>query len=99
MVVIPHHGLQLETHRGFPPFVFFSSKRFVARKILQDVILNEGLRQWDVRYYLAAIRQTGPKSYALDVAYEVSTLTVNLLVIPDADSQNILPHYTVLRCI
>ncbi|TFK76558.1 hypothetical protein BDN72DRAFT_923582 [Pluteus cervinus] len=70
VVVIPQHGLQLETHCGFPPFVFFSSKRFVARKFLQDVIINEGLRRWDVRYYLAAIRQTGPESYELDVAYE-----------------------------
>jgi len=70
VVVIPLQGIQLETHRGLPPFILSSTRRFIPFKALQDVAINEGLRRWDVRYYLVVIKERGPKDFALDVAYE-----------------------------
>jgi len=80
VVVIAPHGIQLETHRGFPPsLVLSASRRFIPMSALQDFVINEGLRRWDARYYLAAIRKNGPNGFALQIAYE-----------------NILPHFPVL---
>jgi phosphatidylinositol glycan class H protein len=80
VIVIPPHGIQLETHRGFPPSrVLFVSRRFIPMFALQDFVINEGLRRWDVRYYLTAIQKTKPNTIVLEVAYE-----------------HILPHFPVL---
>jgi len=80
VIVIPPHGIQLETHRGFPPSLVLSvSRRFIPMTALQDFVINEGLRRWNVRYYLTAIQRKGPDDFALEVAYE-----------------NILPHFPVL---
>jgi len=80
VLVIPPHGIQLETHRGFPPSrVLFVSRCFIPTSSLQDFVINEGLRRWNVRYYLTAIQRTKPTDMTLQVAYE-----------------NILPHFPVL---
>lgn len=43
-------------------------------QLLQDFLINEGLRRWDVRYYLTAIKHSGTDRFTLEVAYEVSIL-------------------------
>jgi len=80
VIVIPPHGIQLETHRGFSPSrTLFSSRRFIPMPALQDFVINEGLRRWNVRYYLTAIQRIDSSNTTLQVAYE-----------------NILPHFPVL---
>jgi len=37
---------------------------------LQDFVINEGIRRWDVRYYLTAIKRSRTGHLTLDVAYE-----------------------------
>ncbi|KAI0053999.1 hypothetical protein FA95DRAFT_1480209 [Auriscalpium vulgare] len=69
ILVFPSHGIQLETHRGFPPYPLLASRRFIPILELQDLIINEGLRGWAVRYYLAAMYQP-PGPQRLAVAYE-----------------------------
>ncbi|KAF8319960.1 hypothetical protein DL93DRAFT_2044566, partial [Clavulina sp. PMI_390] len=58
------HGLQLETRFGFPPVHHFvlpsglvvSTKRsFIPLPSIKDIIINEALYGWNVRYYLAVI--------------------------------------------
>jgi len=43
---------------------------------LQDVIINEGLRGWNVRFYLAVVKKHPISGYTLDVVFEVSILIV-----------------------
>ena len=71
VLAIPSLGLQLETHRGIPGIPLFVSRRFIPAIYLQDVIINEGLRRWDVRYYLAAMQCSNEGGFNLKVAYEV----------------------------
>jgi len=60
VVVVAPHGIQLETHRGFPPSTVLSvSRRFIPASSLNDFVINEGLRRWSVRYYLVAIQKIG----------------------------------------
>ncbi|KII88622.1 hypothetical protein PLICRDRAFT_41813 [Plicaturopsis crispa FD-325 SS-3] len=70
VIVLPEHGIQLETHRGFPPWPLAVSRLFIPTSELLDFIINEGLRRWDVRYYLAAMKKTDTPGFALEVAYE-----------------------------
>ncbi|KAJ7632504.1 hypothetical protein FB45DRAFT_1026668 [Roridomyces roridus] len=80
VIVIPRHGIQLETHRGLPWFPAFTVKRrFIPLASLQDFVIHEGLKRWNVRYYLAAVQLSGSGEFKLHVAYE-----------------NILPHFPVL---
>ena len=51
---------------------FSVSRRFIPLASLRDVIINEGLRGWDVRYYLAAVKETPGSETSLEVAYQVS---------------------------
>lgn len=71
VLAIPSLGIQLETHRGLPNIPLFINRRFIPVFYLQDVIINEGLRRWDVRYYLAALQSTAEGGFTLKVAYEV----------------------------
>lgn len=71
VIVLPPHGVQFETHRGLPPFLLFSSRQFIPSDALQDVVINEGLRRWDVRYYLVAVKRFSPYDFKLIVAFEV----------------------------
>ncbi|KAF8628413.1 hypothetical protein AX15_003935 [Amanita polypyramis BW_CC] len=72
VVVLSSLGVQLETHWG-SPFIsrpLFTNRRFIPLCSLQDIIINEGLRRWDVRYYLALVNEKGPDIVSLEVAYE-----------------------------
>ncbi|KAI0692385.1 hypothetical protein BC835DRAFT_1416591 [Cytidiella melzeri] len=70
VLAIPYLGIQLETHRGLPNIPLFVSRRFIPAIYLHDFIINEGIRGWNVRYYLAAIQQTPHTNNTLEVAYE-----------------------------
>lgn len=73
VIIFAPHGIQLETHRGWSPsFVLSSSKRFIPTFTLREFVINEGLRGWNVRYYLVAIQQNNSDDLTLQVAYEVS---------------------------
>ncbi|KAG5727621.1 hypothetical protein E4T56_gene12308 [Termitomyces sp. T112] len=41
VIVIPAHGIQLETHRGLPGLRLFASRRFIGLTALQDVVIHE----------------------------------------------------------
>ncbi|KAJ7470652.1 hypothetical protein FB451DRAFT_1136043 [Mycena latifolia] len=80
VVVIPSHGIQLETHRGLPWFSpLIVTRRFIPFASLRDFIIHEGLSGWNVRYYLAAVRVSRSGDSQLHIAYE-----------------NILPHFAAL---
>ncbi|KAF8226893.1 hypothetical protein L208DRAFT_1366639 [Tricholoma matsutake] len=70
VVIFPPHGVQLESRHGLPALPLFTMRRFIPLTTLQDVVINEGLRRWDVRHYLATIKQVGPKSSMVEAAYE-----------------------------
>jgi phosphatidylinositol glycan class H protein len=71
ILVLPSYGIQFETHRGLPSLPFFVSRRFIPLTEVQDVLINEGLRRWDVRYYLAILYSPRPGGQRLEVAYQV----------------------------
>ncbi|KAF8212363.1 hypothetical protein K438DRAFT_1806405 [Mycena galopus ATCC 62051] len=80
VVVIPPHGIQLETHRGLPGFPPLTvTRQFIPLASLQDFVIHEGLSGWNVRYYLAAIRLSEDGEYQVHVAFE-----------------NIMPHFEIL---
>ncbi|TFK42693.1 hypothetical protein BDQ12DRAFT_676642 [Crucibulum laeve] len=68
-IVLPPHGIQLETHRGFPSVPLTITRRFIPFVALRDVVINEGLRRWNVNYHLLAISDSG-KGYGLDLFFE-----------------------------
>jgi len=70
VVILPPHGVQLESRHGLPSLPLFTLRRFIPLVTLQDVVINEGLRGWDVRHYLATIKQLDSKSSVVQVAYE-----------------------------
>lgn len=70
VLVIPPHGIQLETHRGFPSYPLFASRTFIPLTTFQNFIINEGLRRWDVRFYLAVLQKPSNTALHLEVAYE-----------------------------
>lgn len=74
VVIIPSHGIQLETHQGLKSRSLISSRRFIPFASLHNVVVNEGLYRWNVRYYLVAIRRVGAHGHRLEVAFEVSSL-------------------------
>lgn len=66
-------GVQLETHRGAAGVSLFVSRRFISWSSLEDFLINEGIRGWDIRYYLVAINRTSQSALQLAVAFEVSS--------------------------
>lgn len=73
--IIAFYGIQLETARGiripfFPPVSLMSRKRFIALPYIRDIVINEGLWGWNVRYYLCVIKDT-QKDLTLEVVFEV----------------------------
>ncbi|KAG1756519.1 uncharacterized protein EDB91DRAFT_1325549 [Suillus paluster] len=71
VLVFPAFGIQLETHRGYPLLKpLFVSRRFIHASLLEDFIINEGLRRWNVRYYLAAVHRSSTDTIAIDVVFE-----------------------------
>ncbi|KAF4576474.1 hypothetical protein EYR40_000713 [Pleurotus pulmonarius] len=69
VIVMPSHGIQLETHRGIPPLRLAVSRRFIPFSTLQDIFIHEGLKRWDVRFYLAALRDVGNGHLNIDVCF------------------------------
>ncbi|KAJ3735438.1 hypothetical protein DFJ43DRAFT_991260 [Lentinula guzmanii] len=69
IIVLPEHGIQLETHKGLPPLTFFTNKRFVPYTILRDLVINEGIKRWDVRYYLVVLKEGTTGRVALEVCF------------------------------
>ncbi|KAJ7582882.1 hypothetical protein C8J56DRAFT_234759 [Mycena floridula] len=70
IILLPDHGIQLETHWGFYNIRCFTSRRFIPLATLQDVIINEGLSGWNVRFYLAAINRERNGNLTIRVAFE-----------------------------
>ena len=74
VLLFPPHGIQLETHRGpFGPL--FASRKFIPSDYFLDIIMNEGLRRWNVRYYLAAMVESPEHNLKLVVAFEVCSVS------------------------
>lgn len=71
VLVLPSYGIQLETHRGLPSLPLFVSRRFIPLTKVRDVLINEGLRRWDVRYYLAILYSPRLGEQRLEVVYQV----------------------------
>ena len=74
VVILPPHGIQLETHRGFTkrwPLVI--TRRFVPASILSGVVINEGLSGWNVLYHLVAVKSSPTAGTSLELAFQVST--------------------------
>ncbi|KAI9636889.1 uncharacterized protein MKK02DRAFT_45598 [Dioszegia hungarica] len=73
VVPLPHLGLQLSTTRGLSlphpgrPLSGYrrwlvplsTSHTFIPLSDISTVIVNEGLRRWNVRYYLAVVKRRG----------------------------------------
>jgi len=70
VIVLPSYGIQLETHRGLPSVPLFVSRKFIPLTDVKDILINEGLRRWDVRYYLTVFYCPQPAVQRLAVAYE-----------------------------
>ncbi|KAH9945963.1 uncharacterized protein BXZ73DRAFT_95480 [Epithele typhae] len=70
VVIFPSLGIQLETHRGLGGFSLTASRTFIPWSALEDFLINEGIRGWDIRYYLVAITRTSQGPVRLEVAFE-----------------------------
>ncbi|KAL4076918.1 hypothetical protein V8B97DRAFT_2021604 [Scleroderma yunnanense] len=71
VLVFPTLGIQLETHRGHPSLEpFFVSRRFAHASSLEDFVIHEGLRRWNVRYFLAAFNRSSNGTISIHVAFE-----------------------------
>ena len=79
VIAFPALGIQFETHRGFPPYSFSVARTFVSLAELDDVILNEALYGWNVRYYMAALHHSAAGGSYLRVAFEVRNGCQNII--------------------
>ncbi len=70
VIVFPGHGIQLETRNGFKK-MSTTTRRFIPLTVIRDVIINEGLFGWNVRYYLAIMIEDPSGHQAIHVAFEV----------------------------
>ncbi|KIO04160.1 hypothetical protein M404DRAFT_998944 [Pisolithus tinctorius Marx 270] len=71
VLVFPTLGIQLETHRGHPWLGSLSvSRQFIHVSCLEDFVIHEGLRRWNVRYFLAAIKRSSNSPVSFCVAFE-----------------------------
>ncbi|PAV23658.1 phosphatidylinositol n-acetylglucosaminyltransferase [Pyrrhoderma noxium] len=71
VIVSPTHGVQIETHKGpYPSCIFFSSRRFIPSVYIQDIIINEALHRWNVRFYLAILSTTVDDKHELVVIFK-----------------------------
>ncbi|KAJ8086497.1 hypothetical protein PM082_005320 [Marasmius tenuissimus] len=69
VIVLPRHGIQLETHRGIPPWTLSATRRFIPKANLRDVVINEAIKTWNIRYYLLAINERAPDTIDLEVLF------------------------------
>jgi phosphatidylinositol glycan class H protein len=98
LLVFPTLGIQLETHRGHPLFPTLSTTHhFIPLSALEDVVLHEGFRRWDVRYYLAALKRTrGSRAYEASGAGDERAALGSGVEVRVA-FENILPYFPVLK--
>ena len=96
VVILPSLGIQLETHRGFAGRSLSVSRKFVPWSSLEDFLINEGLRGWNVRYYLVAMNRTPQGVLQLEVAFEVGRNFVFIVSMLIFSTQNLLPRFPVL---
>lgn len=80
LVAFPAHGIQLETHRGFKTLVLSSTRTFIPFTNLEDIVINEALYGWNVRYYIVAITRSGNGETVLKVAFPASILSKALCI-------------------
>ncbi|PFH50681.1 hypothetical protein AMATHDRAFT_144517 [Amanita thiersii Skay4041] len=101
VVLLPSLGIQLETCRGFPLFhkPFSIRREFIPMSSLEDVIINEGLRRWDVRYYLAFLRRRDMNRVMLEVAYKNLLPHHNVLVHVYHDLYSQIPNPTTIHIV
>ena len=99
VVILGPHGIQLETHRGFlTRLPWLTNRRFIASTHLHGVYISEGLRGWNVRFYLVAIKRTALPGSTFEVAYQVSDLKGSFaLLVYLARYQNLLPDQSILQ--
>ena len=96
VVILPSLGIQLETHRGLAGRSLFVARKFIPWSSLEDFLINEGLRGWNVRYYLVAINRTPQGALQLEVAFEVGRKFVFIVSMLIFSTQNLLPRFPVL---
>ncbi|KAF9457229.1 hypothetical protein BDZ94DRAFT_1273770 [Collybia nuda] len=70
LIILPPHGIQLETRRGLLTMCLSTTRRFIPLVKLHDMIINEGLNGWDICHYLVAIRHTNKDRFSISVAFE-----------------------------
>ncbi|KAF9532288.1 hypothetical protein CPB83DRAFT_847592 [Crepidotus variabilis] len=71
VILLPPHGIQLETHWGISRTCSMNIKRkFIPAIKLTDAIIHEGLYGWNVLYYLAAVTLEPSADTTLHVAFE-----------------------------
>ncbi|KAF9053555.1 hypothetical protein BDZ89DRAFT_284236 [Hymenopellis radicata] len=68
IIVFPGHGIQLETRNGFEK-MSATTRRFIPLTVIRDVIINEGLYGWNVRYYLAVMTEDPLGHQEIHVAF------------------------------
>lgn len=71
VIALPQCGIQLETHRGLPSIPLFVQRRFIPVTYMKDILINEALRRWNVRYHLIVLVHRPDGSYELAVAFQV----------------------------
>ncbi|EAU88604.2 hypothetical protein CC1G_04310 [Coprinopsis cinerea okayama7 len=97
LVVIPCHGIQIETHRGFLTKVLSSSREFIPFSVFEDLIINEALYGWNVRYYIAVLTQSSTGAPILRVGFPNMLPHFPILQEIYTDIQDLLPRRQVHR--
>lgn len=73
VIILPPHGIQLETHRGFlKGWPLQTTRRFIPSSVVSGIVINEGLRGWNVLFYLVVVKSEPLNGSSLEVAYQVS---------------------------
>lgn len=99
VIILEPHGIQLETHRGFlTRLPWLTNRRFIESTHLHGIYINEGLRGWNVRFYLVAIKRTALTGSTFEVAYQVSDLKRPFAcLVYSTCYQNLLPDQSILQ--
>ncbi|TFK29831.1 hypothetical protein FA15DRAFT_608635 [Coprinopsis marcescibilis] len=91
IVVFPSHGIQFETHFGFKSRVLSTSRVFIPFSIFDELIINEALFGWDVRYYIAVVTRPTPDRSAMQIAFPNLLPHFPVLQVVYEDSLQLLP--------
>lgn len=98
VILLPPHGIQLETHRGFmKKCPLFSTRHFVPATTLTGVVIAEGLSGWNVLYYLVLTYKANPQSLtSLRVAFQVGISCCDYIKPANGVTQHLLPCHSIL---